>query len=80
MRPHPFDFHFINAPERVSGEFPFHLQRALELQAAFELMSRFHPAILETDRRQWLAEYSPRALHGFIGSYLKRHPERRVVA
>jgi hypothetical protein len=65
--------------ERVLGEFPWALQRALELQAAFELMSCFHPAVISEDRREWLAEYSPRALHGFIGSYLKRHPERRVI-
>ena len=65
---------------RVMGHFPFALQRACELQAAMELMSRNHPAIAPDDRRVWLAGYTPRALHGFIRSYLRRHPERAVIA
>lgn len=71
------------SPEEMArwyGFQPYALGRAIELQAAFELMSRFHPAVTDEDRRVWLAGYSRRALHGFIGAYLKRHPERTVLA
>lgn len=64
---------------RVFGLYPYTLQRAFELQAAFELMSRFHPAVDAESRRHWLVGYSPRALHGFVRSYLRRHPERQVT-
>jgi hypothetical protein len=69
----------ISSYFRVEGLSPFALQRALELQAAFELMDRIATWSHRDTGRRWLADYHPRALHGFIARYLQLHPERRIV-
>lgn len=68
------------SPRRTSirqhGTYPHALQRALELQAAYQLIAEYHPARRPEHRRAWLAAFHPRALHGFIARYLTIHPER----
>lgn len=58
---------------------PSELQRCCELQAAFELLApHWRPSDVHELRVFLLAQHR-RALHGIVGRYLLKHPERRFL-
>lgn len=64
---------------RLEGRFPFALQRCLELEAIYRVVTADDLAHNEPAWRAWIAGFRPHALHGFMGAFLLRHPERRML-
>ncbi len=67
------------ADKRKEGSFPYALRRCLELEAAFTVLRPIVTDRSEAALRDWLARYTPRLLHGFIGAHLKKYPHRRYT-
>ena len=68
------------ADRRKEGNYPYALQRCLELEAAFLILRATGISREDFALREWVARYSPSRLHGFVGAHLKQYPHRRNIS